>query len=527
MQRQRHIPGSVAGGSAGTGWSVGLRPVLIAAAFLVFALLAPGQDETEWRIQVASYDMEFNAIFTVSEVNSAIGVQPKIVESGSMYLVVIDTVTAREAAEAINNRILQDGWSESHVKRKFSPLTAGQQQEEQPILTMDSDSDSLQQPDSFATLPGTTGTTVVLSDSPGMATTSSAGDGSSLLDAPTSAVAAETEQPPGLSEAVTDTTQPLPVTSMVSQPPETSGTTSAPDTTSEPLAQSSTMESESSTAAGTGEPVSSGQIEASTLPPPASTTMAAETDTAPTTGIQDTTGQADTSLANPLFDTPAPDSEREAGMTSGDFETDTLLERESEQSPIGTLTTDEPVQPAELQQPQEPAQVEPEAVPEPVPTEAAGPGQGPPIKWVRVNKFGQEEVVTKGHAAVSPPPPEVAPTPTVAAQPEAEEQSRQTRPSRKSASIQRDRGEIPSPTPPGELAWRVQIMALSQSPYPTAEQEARSAERDLGIPVRVKVTTNGVFLLQVGEYRSRADAERALPLVQQLGYPDAFLVHSR
>ncbi len=238
----------------------------------------------------------------------------------------------------------------------------------------------------------------------------------------------------------------------------------------------------------------------------------------PTTAPQ-TQADPETPLSSPLFDTPI--SHRDTAANQANAAPIAVPVQEEKEEPV--ITPPPVVQPVAQKQQEKP---EPEPVvkktPEPTPAPATNRNddQGPPIKWVRVTDHGEVEV-PRGHAELNPAPPERSVSSTAPAPTSAPVATRKPQP------VTSPDRHLPPPTPDEELAWRIQIMALFQSPYETAVQEAKQAERDLGVPVRVKVTAGGALLLQVGKYRSEADAMRALPIVKQLGYKDSYLIHTR
>jgi hypothetical protein len=81
-----------------------------------------------------------------------------------------------------------------------------------------------------------------------------------------------------------------------------------------------------------------------------------------------------------------------------------------------------------------------------------------------------------------------------------------------------------SPGTAGEARFRIQILASSQ--IDMARREKVNAERVIGRPVFM-ASDQSLYKLYVGEFRTRAEAEAALPEVRKLGYKDAWVVNAK
>jgi hypothetical protein len=76
----------------------------------------------------------------------------------------------------------------------------------------------------------------------------------------------------------------------------------------------------------------------------------------------------------------------------------------------------------------------------------------------------------------------------------------------------------------GEARFRIQILASSQ--IDMARREQLNAERVIGKPVFM-AADQSLYKLYVGDFKTRAEAEAALPEVRKLGYRDAWVVNAK
>jgi hypothetical protein len=75
-----------------------------------------------------------------------------------------------------------------------------------------------------------------------------------------------------------------------------------------------------------------------------------------------------------------------------------------------------------------------------------------------------------------------------------------------------------------EARFRIQILASSQ--IDMARREKVNAEKVIGRPVFM-ASDQSLYKLYVGDFKTRAEAEAALPEVRKLGYKDAWVVNAK
>jgi len=73
----------------------------------------------------------------------------------------------------------------------------------------------------------------------------------------------------------------------------------------------------------------------------------------------------------------------------------------------------------------------------------------------------------------------------------------------------------------GETRFRIQILASSQ--IDMVRQEKLNAEAATGLPVFM-ASEQSLYKLYVGDFKTKADADAALPAVKSKGYRDAWVV---
>ena len=76
-------------------------------------------------------------------------------------------------------------------------------------------------------------------------------------------------------------------------------------------------------------------------------------------------------------------------------------------------------------------------------------------------------------------------------------------------------------SPRGETRFRIQILASSQ--IDMVRQEKLNAEAATGLPVFM-ASEQSLYKLYVGDFKTKADADAALPAVKSKGYRDAWVV---
>ena len=74
------------------------------------------------------------------------------------------------------------------------------------------------------------------------------------------------------------------------------------------------------------------------------------------------------------------------------------------------------------------------------------------------------------------------------------------------------------------FGYRIQI--YSSSSYDAITEKKKDAEKSIDLPIYTG-QENGLWKLYVGDYVDHADAEKNLPIIKQLGYPDAWVVPSK
>jgi hypothetical protein len=80
---------------------------------------------------------------------------------------------------------------------------------------------------------------------------------------------------------------------------------------------------------------------------------------------------------------------------------------------------------------------------------------------------------------------------------------------------------LPAAGPKGETRFRIQILASSQ--IDMVRQEKLNAEAATGLPVFM-ASEQPLYKLYVGDFKTKADADAALPAVKSKGYRDAWVV---
>jgi len=80
---------------------------------------------------------------------------------------------------------------------------------------------------------------------------------------------------------------------------------------------------------------------------------------------------------------------------------------------------------------------------------------------------------------------------------------------------------LPDSNPQGVTRFRIQILASSQ--IDMVRQEKLNAEAATGLPVFM-ASEQSLYKLYVGDFKTRADADAALPEVKNKGYRDAWVV---
>jgi len=79
----------------------------------------------------------------------------------------------------------------------------------------------------------------------------------------------------------------------------------------------------------------------------------------------------------------------------------------------------------------------------------------------------------------------------------------------------------PDASPQGSTRFRIQILASSQ--IDMVRQEKLNAETATGMPVFM-ASEQSLYKLYVGDFKTKADADAALPEVKNKGYRDAWVV---